>query len=428
MRLRAQLRPPKLALLALVVALTSGCDLVERLRGERAAAKSSDAGASPSAPAAATVTSAAMGDAPPPGPAVTIPAGSFKAGSPCASVPRVTSEELEAETVTLGEFSIDVFPYPNDPQAAPRTDVTREEAAALCAAQNKRLCTELEWERACKGPAGTSYEYGATYSPKSCAAEALPLPDRRPRCVSGFGVKDMHGLVWEWTASAWGRGTSGNLATIRGGPARAGALQARCQNGQGRPPETSSKEIGFRCCSGPTSPAVVNLQPSKQPPMVEEPSVESSLAKAMLEAMPADHRKVEGHTLRFTNVWRWHPREHEELLIGLFTARKGPRGAPSQKLAVFKVCGNRPLLVAAMKGPAARVGKPGAGADPQKASAEIEAGADKGEVKLTYSYGAVKVEEPPWVKPGLLLEQTEETGERPRLPVLRRPGLRPPAR
>ena len=80
-----------------------------------------------------------------------ITAGTLLAGSSCDATPRITNEELPGTSVQLGEFNIDTYPYPNDPTKAPVTNVSRDEAAQMCASAGKRLCTELEWERACKG-------------------------------------------------------------------------------------------------------------------------------------------------------------------------------------------------------------------------------------------------------------------------------------
>ena len=180
------------------------------------------------------------------GPVASVPAGSFRAGSPCGATPRITNEELVGPTIAMGSFSIDVYPYPNDPVKPARVDVSRDEAETACTERGRRLCSELEWERACKGPASTTFEYGGGYDAAACKAQPDLLPGKRPRCASAFGVKDQHGLVFEWTRSAWGRGTGSELGTVRGGPG--GVLQARCANGQSRPPGTRAHDLGFRCC------------------------------------------------------------------------------------------------------------------------------------------------------------------------------------
>lgn len=48
-------------------------------------------------------------------------------------------------------FCMDRFQFPNREGAAPAVAVTYYEAQALCATQQKRLCTELEWTFACEG-------------------------------------------------------------------------------------------------------------------------------------------------------------------------------------------------------------------------------------------------------------------------------------
>jgi formylglycine-generating enzyme len=357
------------------------------------------------------------------GPQVKIAAGTLKAGTPWGGTPRITTEELVGESITMGEFTIDVLPYPNDPTKPVRVDVSRDEAAALCVEAGKRLCTELEWERACKGPSNTTFEYGQAWSNTHCKPAADLLPDKRPKCVSGFGVKDLHGLVFEWTSSAWGRGTSGDLATVRGGPGTAGVLQARCANGQSREPSSKGKDVGFRCCSGPANPAAVGVTLQRQAPMVEEPSVEAGLATAMLKAMPADHRSLANVDVGFDKVWRWHPRDNEELLIGRWTGKPKDNKGAFHELAVFKVCGNAPALIARMRGPAAKVQSPGAGGDAQKVSAAVGTGTDSGDVKLSYWYGSVNVENPSWLKAG----NSVDVADKPDKPVTKvlRPRLKP---
>ena len=41
-------------------------------------------------------------------------------------------------------------------------------AASACAQAGKRLCTDTEWLRACRGPAGTTFPYGDVYDPDKC--------------------------------------------------------------------------------------------------------------------------------------------------------------------------------------------------------------------------------------------------------------------
>ncbi|HEX7665301.1 MAG TPA: SUMF1/EgtB/PvdO family nonheme iron enzyme, partial [Polyangiaceae bacterium] len=194
-----------------------------------------------------------------------IPTGTFKAGTPVDKFPRIADEELPGTDTTLNGFYIDQLPYPDELGAIPTTNVSRADAEKLCESKQKRLCSELEWERACKGPDSTTYEYGDVYKKDACMTGIAPeQAAKRPSgdrvtCKSPFGVQEMHGGAWEWTDSKWGRGTKGDLGVLRGGNARAGELVGRCANGIARKPKTSSVTMGFRCCAGDRNPNEVEL-------------------------------------------------------------------------------------------------------------------------------------------------------------------------
>ncbi len=204
---------------------------------------------------------------------VFIPSGNLRAGTPADQTPRVPEEELPGVDIAMSGFYIDVLPYPNEAVAIQVTNVSRDEAAKLCATQSKRLCTELEWERACKGPSNTRYEYGDDYRADVCVTgvasdKSIMHPSgQHPACTSAFGVRDMHGGAWEWTDSTWGRGVARDLGVLRGGNARAGEIVGRCANALGRPADTRSGSMGFRCCAGPKNDAIVDLAVKFGPPI-----------------------------------------------------------------------------------------------------------------------------------------------------------------
>ena len=191
-----------------------------------------------------------------------IPAGTLIAGTPKDRTPRVADEELTGEPVALHGFYIDEFAYPNEAGAIPKTGMSQIEAAGLCAAQEKRLCTELEWERACKGPTNSTYEYGDTYRAAECTMgvqSKLSPAGLRIGCKSAFGVHDLHGGPWEWTASVWRRGGDSTTVAVRGGNAEAGELVGRCANAMNGAPSSRRPDIGVRCCAGPSNTAEVVL-------------------------------------------------------------------------------------------------------------------------------------------------------------------------
>ena len=192
--------------LALSVLALLGCSACGHDTAEGSTGAKSDAVQAP-------ITSTDAGVAAPPG-MIWVPAGTLRAGTAKNKVPRIAEEEMPGVDVLLGGYWIDALPYPNEPGAIATSNVSRDEAAQLCTAKGKRLCTELEWEHACKGAANATYEYGDDYTADKCSTGmAIEEAARRPRgdriaCKSDFGVREMHGGPWEWTDATWGRGSA----------------------------------------------------------------------------------------------------------------------------------------------------------------------------------------------------------------------------
>lgn len=180
-----------------------------------------------------------------------IEAGEFQQGSG-AKDPGRGFGELPARLANTNAFCIDVFEHPNRRNAIPTSDVSWSAAQALCAKHGKRLCTEAEWERACKGPNGHAFPYGERFSEGTCVVSAGTTERRTMpagsagRCQSGFGVFDMSGNVSEWTASPWQAGIEARV--VKGGAAASGAATARCSARLSEEPDASDETVGFRCC------------------------------------------------------------------------------------------------------------------------------------------------------------------------------------
>lgn len=246
--------------------------------------------------------------------------GALVAGTPPDAYPRLADEEMPGEQLILHGFYMDVFPFPNEEGAIPRTNVTHAEAAALCEEKDKRLCSELEWERACKGPSNFTYEYGNAHKPERCGTgspSAMRPTGFLVGCKSEFGVRDMHGGVWEWTDSPWGRGSERALISLRGGNAPQGELVGRCANAIGRSAETRAANIGFRCCAGPKNESEVVLNVVRGDKLDPRISPDKELAAAALALLPEEAKKDIGDQkgFRFEREWIWRPIGNEELRV-----------------------------------------------------------------------------------------------------------------
>lgn len=422
--------------LAATLTFAAGCEQIEKLlnRGrdrkaetageeqeekKKKPASSASASAGASASAAPSASASASGSSMP---VLTIPPGVLKAGSACAAIPRVTDEELPATAVQLGEFTIDALPYPNDPNKPPLTNVTRDEAERLCKEAGKRLCTELEWERACKGPDNATFQYGNQYDKNACETPATPMLGQRDKCKSAFGVLDMHGIAFEWTMSPWGRGQASGLATVRGYTGSSNIVRERCASGQGRDPAKQHGDVGFRCCGGPVNPAAVDLTLLREPVLVEDKRPDKNLVADLLRAMPEDHQKVPGASVTFDRLWKWHPRDNEELIVARWTG-KLDSGKLFYEIAVFKVCAGTPTRITRMRGPVEKLETVRQDGSPDKVTIDVVTEKDRGAVTLTYWYGSVSLAQPDWIQSGNALAE-KKPAEQPKILRLP-PGIRP---
>lgn len=168
-------------------------------------------------------------------------------------------------------FCIDRFEYPNRKGEYPIILMTWWDAQALCTAQNKRLCSEVEWTFACEGEEALPYPYGWVRDDDACVVdrtwrqffgafqrgnpekEAMLELDylwqgvtsgSKPKCKSPFGVYDMTGNVDEWTVSSYG----GRKSILKGG--YWGPVRTRCRpSTRAHGEEHAFYQQGVRCCA-----------------------------------------------------------------------------------------------------------------------------------------------------------------------------------
>jgi hypothetical protein len=180
---------------------------------------------------------------------IDIAAGAVKAGSVPGDPGRHPEIEQRLDTIELGPFRIDRLPYPNDPAKPPMLGVTREQADRLCVERSTRLCTELEWERACRGPDNKPYPTGDAWDER-CAKEPAS-------CATGFDVLGM-GTILEWTASdVIGQDEGARRAAVRGAEPTAPPTAHRCAARRAEKPDAPNPSLGFRCCKGARNAALV---------------------------------------------------------------------------------------------------------------------------------------------------------------------------
>jgi hypothetical protein len=183
---------------------------------------------------------------------VFVPGGRFSMGSSPSDEYHNFSDKL-LSAVDVRPFCVDRYEFPNTAGSVPMVNVSFKQAKQLCENAGKRLCAEDEWERACKGPAGTRFPYGNEFEEGTCnvgrddGARGLRSSGASAQCRSGFGVVDMSGNVAEWTSSPM----AGGDFILKGGDAAHPDYASRCANRAALSGAKKTPQVGFRCCAMP---------------------------------------------------------------------------------------------------------------------------------------------------------------------------------
>jgi formylglycine-generating enzyme required for sulfatase activity len=121
-----------------------------------------------------------------------------------------------------------------------------------------RLPTEAEWEIACRAGTTAAFAFGDVLSPDAAQFDRLAPSAVASFAPNGWGLFDLHGNVWEWTAdehcpypervddASAPRACGASLRVIRGGSWHFGPDSARCALRYTHRPEDRGPSLGFR--------------------------------------------------------------------------------------------------------------------------------------------------------------------------------------
>ena len=219
---------------------------------------------------------------------VLIPAGKFKRGCDEFGL----EHGAPSHTVYLDDFFVDKYEVTNRQfekiipehesrrstlsgcDDCPVSKVTWYDAADYCYLTGKSLPTEAQWEKAAGGASGCEFPWGPQFDPLHPMAHGgLKLRDKTSAVGSyppnKYGLYDMAGNLWEWTADWYGpyistgetmlnpKGPKSGIMKVRRGGAWSDSIKAMAVGYRdwSYPQSRSLNDVGFRC--------VVNMISSK---------------------------------------------------------------------------------------------------------------------------------------------------------------------
>lgn len=186
-----------------------------------------------------------------------VPVGPVTVGSLPGATGRDPALDPLPYTIELGPFRIDRN-LVRDASGAPVTVSSQKAAEARCASEQGRLCTEIEWERACK---------------------------------LEFTIES--GSIAEWTASSFGQGSE-----LEGQPVvRQRRTETTDPNACARRRTTTKNEsAGVRCCYGaPNAPRI--KEPRDETPIFRVHPLDNAALVELLSSHPETRALAQGAAL-----------------------------------------------------------------------------------------------------------------------------------
>ena len=143
----------------------------------------------------------------------------------------------------------------------PVEQVSWNDCQKFCQSSGLRLASESEWEYACRAGTTTAYSFGASITQQQANFDATRTVACGSLPANQWGLREMHGNVWEWcedmyqaTASSTQdavNGTSPSDRVLRGGSWGNGTNNVRSSARYGVTPGVTNFYYGFRVARAP---------------------------------------------------------------------------------------------------------------------------------------------------------------------------------